>query len=253
MIEFLKLAKSSRVGGVNAMKIHSKLWLQKKEVRLSKTAFYEFLYLRPNQGDWLAFEQVFRYLSYGELVKLKPINTVIDAGANIGLSSVYFDSQLGKPDIYAIEPESGNFEQAKKNTAHLKNVTLEKRALWHSDGEVLEICNKETSGSLGFCVDSAKSETGIASITIPTILEANNWDFVDLLKIDIEGAEKQIFEGQNCDNWLSRVKILAIELHDFVTPGCSMPFFKALSRMSDIEFRLAGENLIIINHSICTK
>jgi hypothetical protein len=51
---------------------------------------------------------------------------------------------------------------------------------------------------------------------------------VDILKVDVEGAEYDIFSG--CD-WMDKVKLLAIELHDRDRPGCSDAVNAAAARL----------------------
>ena len=155
MLEFIKLAKNPRIGPRNAWKIKRDFLTKGSSVELSPTAYYDCLSLRPNSGDWIAFEQIFRYLCYGALEPLAPIRTVIDAGANIGLASVFFSKRLGNPQIVALEPEDNNFNQAVRNTRHLPNVEVVKAALWPQH-ETVNIRNLETSGSLGFQVTTVR-------------------------------------------------------------------------------------------------
>ena len=65
---------------------------------------------------------------------------------------------------------------------------------------------------------------------------------IDILKIDIEGAEKEIFESGNLD-WLSKIKILVIETHDITKPGCARAFFNALHGKFD-KLYIQGENIV---------
>ena len=64
-----------------------------------------------------------------------------------------------------------------------------------------------------------------------TSLIVNKIDYsireIDILKLDVEGAEKNIFSSNT--NWISKVQLLIIELHDEVVPGCSREFFSAIS------------------------
>ena len=69
-----------------------------------------------------------------------------------------------------------------------------------------------------------------------------------MLKIDIEGAEKELFADDNVQKWLPRVNVIAIELHDRMKHGCSYAFFKAISKHKWY-FSLRGENLIFIRES----
>ncbi len=88
---------------------------------------------------------------------------------------------------------------------------------------------------------------GITTLTIPEILDIEGWSTVDLLKIDIEGAEKELFEHPSHRDWQGRFRILVVELHDWLKPGCSMAFFRAIVSLKKVEMSLSGENMIIIN------
>lgn len=252
IIDFLKLAKNSRVRFRNAWNIRRNLMSKGQSVDLAPTPYYDSLSLRPNFADWIAFEQVFRYLCYGGLEKMGPFRTVIDAGANIGLSAVFFSKRLGAPQIVALEPEENNFKQAVYNTQTLPNVEVLGAALWPRQ-EPLYISNQETSGSLGFQVKTSTEAPGAAifkTVTIPEIMQKRGWQTLDLLKIDIEGAEKDLFEEPLHEEWLGRVRVLVIELHDWLRPGCSSAFFRAVAKLDNIEMSLSGENIIILNNNV---
>ena len=66
---------------------------------------------------------------------------------------------------------------------------------------------------------------------------------IDILKLDVEGAEKNIFSSNT--NWISKVQLLIIELHDEVVPGCSREFFSAISEY-DFEEHRKGENFFLL-------
>jgi hypothetical protein len=72
-------------------------------------------------------------------------------------------------------------------------------------------------------------------------------DRIDILKLDIEGAELEIFSGP-CE-WLSKVAILLIELHDRVAPGCSLTFYSALARYDFTEIK-RGLTYAFVNRAI---
>lgn len=251
VLDFLRSAKNPRIGLRNAWKIHFHLLLCKREVRLKPTDWYGEISLRPNAGDYIAFEQIFRNLSYGSLESLLPIRTVIDAGANIGLSSIFFSNRLKSPRIVAIEPESANYNQAIQNTQAYKNIKNLHRALWYEPA-AMNISNQETGDGIGFQVEIG-GVGDIRAVTIPEILEAEGWETVDLLKIDIEGSEKELFEKSRCKDWIHRVRVFVIELHDWLKPGASRAFFDAISVLEDIDLQISGENLVVINRKLCVN
>jgi len=69
---------------------------------------------------------------------------------------------------------------------------------------------------------------------------------IDLLKIDIEGAEKELF-STNYESWLPKTKVLYIELHDRYRKGTATSFFKAICQY-DFSIFLGRENLICIRN-----
>ncbi len=257
MVEFLKLAKNPRVGLANAWKLQVDLLRRHRTVDLGPTPYYDALRLRPNaNGDFEAFQNVFRYIGYGLTESLGPIRTVIDAGANIGLSSVYFSKRLNAPQIVAIEPEKENFELAVHNTRGCPNVRVLQAALWPKHEPVM-ITNRETSQSTqGFQIgtqgQTGTSSYAVRSVTVPEIMAQNGWSQVDLLKIDIEGGELELFSDPACAEWLPRVRILTTELHDNLRKGCSPAFYKAIAVLQDFEVRFAGENVVVINKALAS-
>jgi len=253
MIQFLKFCKNPRIGMINAIKLCFLLLFLKREVRLSETQWYKALNLRPNYSDWIAFDQIFIALSYGGLEKFKP-RRVIDAGANIGLSVAFFCSRLGCEEVVALEPESENFKLAKENTKQYPGVQILKGALWPRSVD-LHISNKDEAGSIGFQVSEVERGSHeipdiVRAYTIQDSMSEKGWDFVDMIKIDIEGAEYDLFHDENIKDWINRVRVIVIELHDWLKPGCSKAFFNALKFIPEYEMSLSGENIVIYNLSL---
>jgi len=208
--------------------------------------------LRSNTSDIKAFKQILWKNSYDISLPEKP-SIIIDAGANIGLASVYFSNKYPKAIIYAIEPESGNFKLLENNTQFYKNVVRYHNALSNKPNLQLQVIDNGHS-NWGFTTEEAKNveksfivET-VHTITIDEIVQENNIEIIDLLKIDIEGAEKELFES-NYQNWIPKTRCIVIELHDRLKPRSSHSFFKAISEYS-FSFSQKGENLIFMNQKI---
>ena len=70
---------------------------------------------------------------------------------------------------------------------------------------------------------------------------------IDILKIDIETSEKQLF-SENYSEWLPKVKVIIIELHDRMDAGCAKSFFTAINNCyTNYTYSTLGENVIITN------
>lgn len=82
---------------------------------------------------------------------------------------------------------------------------------------------------------------------IDSVLALSGHRNIDLLKLDVEGAEKEIF-SVNYENWLPYTKVIMIELHDRFKHGCSKAFFSAVAKY-DFSFSIRGENCILVNNA----
>jgi FkbM family methyltransferase len=203
--------------------------------------------LRSRTSDLPTFDQVFLGLEYNIDFTFQ-IERVIDAGGNIGLAAIYFANKYPNAKITSVEPEKDNFKMCVKNTKNYNNITPVQKALSNSNGEELYIKDSGL-GSWAFTTVSKREgipeSNKVLTINIEEILNQNNWDIVDIVKIDIEGAEKELFDS-NFERWIPRTKCIIIELHDRMKKGCSKSFFKTISQYN-FSCELRGENLILIN------
>ena len=165
---------------------------------------------------------------------------VLDLGANIGLATNLFRSQYPKSKIIAVEPDPDNFDLLMKNTAGLGNVTCIQAAI--CPRKMMIEMDREGKNSSGF--QTKESDGGsIEGMTIDSILEQEGVQRVGLLKLDIEGAEKELFEDGGKD-WIAKCDNIAVELHDRIKPGCGTAFFNAIDP-DEWDFEISGQmNLI---------
>ncbi|MEO7098021.1 MAG: FkbM family methyltransferase [Luteolibacter sp.] len=166
-----------------------------------------------------------------EITGLDQIRSIIDAGANIGLAAIYFSKRFPNAKITSIEPERSNFELLVKNTSHLPNVTAIRAALWPTRAQLSVVDSQSEKWGFQFVADTS-GEFDVEGITIHDLLG----DGVDLLKIDIEGGEKEVFMGD--PDWMNRVQYMLLEIH----PGCWKTVFTAFESI-EYECRISGENL----------
>jgi len=221
----------------------------KKAASLKFTFLREPVYFRNIKIDYNVFMQLFVHNEYGFKVPIKP-ETIFDFGANIGLASVLFANKYPSAKIWALEPEEKNYLQANKNLENYKNVTLLKGAIWNESTHI-DIIDDSVDVD-AFMTKKSESGSGkIRAYTIDEILELSGQPTIDLLKIDVEGAEKEVFES-NYENWIQRTKIIVIELHDEMKPGSSKAVFSAICKY-DFSFAMWGENVIFYNKKYINK
>jgi FkbM family methyltransferase len=200
--------------------------------------------LRRHTSDVAAFEQVFIEGEYDFKFQAGSPKYILDGGANIGCASVFFAQKFPQATVLAIEPERSNFAILQDNAGRFTNINAIRAAVWNSEGEV-EIENPRAD-NWAFRVQqrTAESLSAVPALTIPAIMRIAGTDWIDILKLDVEGAEKEIFDETSVQ-WLDRVGMIIIELHDWLKPGCSDALFTATKRLHWNQFR-AGENTVLI-------
>jgi FkbM family methyltransferase len=153
--------------------------------------------------------------------------TIVDAGANIGLASLYFAHRFPKAKIVALEVDQSNFDLLVRNTKAYANVTCLKKALWSKQAQ-LNILNP-TDEPWAFRVGEVANDDGtsIPALGVDDLLVEFESGRIDLLKMDIEGAEKEVFQNRT-DKWIDRIGVIAVELHDHIAPGASQSLNEAL-------------------------
>lgn len=215
--------------------------------KLSSARYSTTFHLRPGTSDFYTFDQVFIQDQYKLDYPVEP-RTIIDAGANIGLSSVYFSHRFPDAQVLAIEPDKANFAQLQQNCADYPRIKGLCAGVWSTDS-YLKIINTEATNNSFRVVETVPDNIGaIPAVCIATLMQQQNWPVIDLLKIDIEGSEKEIF-STNFDAWLPQVRMLLVEVHDKMQMGSSAAVFGATSRYN-FSFEMRHENLIFINQDL---
>ena len=185
------------------------------------------LYLRLGTSDIDVFNGIYKNDEYGWDFT-NPPRVIIDAGAYTGLSTSFFAMKYPNAKIIAIEPDESNFELLAMNTAAFSNVTIVRAALWAESGSVY--LTDPGLGAWGIRLqaehEATHSRQSTPSLTIEELARRYSLDRIDLLKIDIEGSEKEVFASSS--PWIDRVEAICLELHDRFKSGCSREFFKAI-------------------------
>jgi FkbM family methyltransferase len=190
-----------------------------KELNAHPSAIRHPVHLRLRTTDQEVYPEILLQGFYAYDLGFSP-KTIVDAGANIGMASIYFTHRYPEARVVAIEAEASNFALLAKNVRPYSSITPIHAALWSEDGEI-SVSQPDPStragGEYAFFTHEG-SGVKVRAITMPTLMKEMQIRSVDLLKVDIEGAEKEVFEA--C-NWMNAVRCLMIELHDRFKPGCS--------------------------------
>ena len=219
--------------------------------------YSHLILVRGGTSDVETFEKVFIREEYKhDSVGAK---FIIDLGSNVGYSALFFDRMYPGAQIYCVEPENSNFEILKKNTEHRPNIVPINAAVWSTKTQlVIKDTQSEKWATQVTPIDSdnivlfpSAENDFVDTITIPDILSMAKKEEIDILKIDIESAEKELFLS-GTEPWLGKVRVLVIELHDQLESGCSMAFYRAVS-LYDFDQFINGENIFLLRTSGAKK
>lgn len=166
------------------------------------------LTIRPTKPDVLVLWQTFGLRQCAVPLPTPP-RFILDAGANIGCTAVFLANAYPGARIVAVEPDAANAALAKKNCAPYSQVELVEGAVWPRP-VLLEIENPDGE-SWAFRMREKPRDGGGAGMQGLTIDELTKGAAIDLLKVDIEGGEEQLFTQDT--QWLGRVGAMLVELH----------------------------------------
>jgi len=221
------------------------------------------IHLRAGTSDFHAFCQIFALREYDfenfEDVRQSALvrqayeeelgaggtPLIIDAGGNIGLAALWFAHRFPQARIVSLEPEGGNFELLRQNTAAHPNIIPMRLALW-AERESMRLSNPDAE-PWAYQVGrgaAASAENAVEALGVSDILRQERRDRILIAKIDVEGAESEIFAKNT--GWIDGARLIIVELHDHLIPfqRTSRTFYRAISRI-DAEVVNMGENAFV--------
>ena len=202
---------SACLGLPQTMRYQMERILKRPEVRLQVRGMAHPIFLRPNQSDPLVFRQIF--LDHDSDIELDPApQCIIDGGANIGLASVLLANRYPNARIIAVEPDPENYRLACRNCAPYPHVRVICGGIWTKTA-LLKIENP-TAESWAFTVREAEASDidTFQGYTIRDLMAHAEMHTVDLLKLDVEGTEADLFSDPDTA-WIAQVRVLVIEIH----------------------------------------
>jgi FkbM family methyltransferase len=206
--------------------------------------FKRSIQLRQGTSDFSVFRQIAMNGEYDIDIPIQP-KIIIDAGANIGLASLYFHARFPLATIYSLEPDPGNYRALAEQTRNVSLIKPFPYALWGKTKKLALFAGGVDAWGIQVREAEADELSSVSGIDLSTFMIDQNIETIDLLKIDIEGAEVELFQGEY-SYWLPRTKVIIIELHETIRPGAEQIFYSAIQSIRH-KVQRSGENMVIFN------
>jgi FkbM family methyltransferase len=221
------------------------------------------VYFRPRSSDESIIEFIMRHqFDFDRLRRWNELQAflrqrsmrgerplIVDAGANIGTSSIWFSFNIEDSHVVAIEPDAGNFALLERNTKGL-SVTAVNAAISSTRG-FAEVSDPG-EGYVGY--RTQPSSTGnpgaVPRITIDDLYrQYADPHFPFIVKVDIEGGEADLFACNT--EWVKQTPLLIIELHDWLLlrSANSNSFLRCIAAL-DRDFVYYGEHVYSIANDL---
>ena len=195
-------------------------------------------------SDEYVFDEIFVRHEY-DLVSdlLENQKFILDLGANVGYASAFLASRYRDARIVAVEPDPRNFEACCRNLRpYGDRIRVLNGAVW-SHCSQLALSHELGEGMATQVITPlGESDADVTAWDIPALLRLAGTETADLVKIDIEGSELELFT-EGAGRWLPRVRNICIELHD---DRRREVFFEALTGF-DYELVEMGESTLCLN------
>lgn len=163
--------------------------------------------MRTYKGDISIFYEIFwiKVYAMSDGLSITP-KTIIDLGGHVGFTSIFYSLEYPNSNIYSVEASRENYNLLKENVSQFENIIPINKAIYPTDGEVL-------FDESGYSYNTKIGSEGkpIESISVNTLMKTYNLEKIDLIKIDIEGAEMDLLKANT--EWLEKTENIIIELH----------------------------------------
>jgi FkbM family methyltransferase len=181
---------------------------------------------------------------FNETYPIQPTNntlTIFDCGANIGMSTLYFKKMCPNALVSAFEPNPATYRYLQENihSNHLKDVTTYMIGLGGTPGETTLYTDEKLEASSGASItrhlESKDKKTSEVTITIKKLSDYIDKK-IDILKLDVEGAEGEVFDDLKRENKFALIENIYMEYH-YDGIHTTYPLSKILSTLEESGFK----------------
>ena len=195
-----------------------------KELNLHFTDVASFCYSKKEIFE----DQIYAFPSISQSPR------IIDCGANIGMSTIFFALKYPHAKIISFEPDPTTFKILQLNIDQINNsnIQLIHKAAWIAEDRLLFNPDGADGGKISLCKNENANSVEVDATDLRIFLQ----EPVDMLKMDIEGSEKTVIP--HCNDLLRNVKNLFIEYHGSYKDNDSLLNILNILRKTGFIFRL---------------
>jgi FkbM family methyltransferase len=193
-------------------------------------------------ADLAALYEVFVKKEY-EFETLSEVRVIVDLGANIGDTAVYFASMYPNARVYAIEADPAIFEVLKMNTLSVKNITPVFGAISSYTGSLDFFVNASSLSGSVFERNGTSKKVSVPCFSLKDFMNRQGVSMVDIIKFDIEGGEYEFFDSSMND--IQKSRLLIGEVHPDIAGRAGDDIVKKLNGFHVIKTPTHGERFII--------
>jgi FkbM family methyltransferase len=161
-------------------------------------------------------------------------NFIIDAGGYIGTAAIALSLMYPEATVVSLEPARSNYRLLLENTRGFGNIIPVNRAIAGATGP--GTLRDRRTGEWGYTIVPKPVDQPLAAavetvecVTIRELMNLYGKRGIDILKLDIEGAEADVLD--HSEDWVRDVSVIIAELHDRIQPGCEAAFDRATQGM----------------------
>lgn len=172
--------------------------------------------INNTEPTFINYNEFFCERIYDKYITGKTFKTVVDIGANIGLWSEYVNESSNVETIYMVEPNTVALSVMKRSFSDLSKFIICPIAISNIDGKLEFFVDSENS-TISSMMESHRTNKlntsyYVESLKFDTFLKSNNLNYIDLVKIDIEGAEYDLIDSMTIREF-EKIGNILLEYH----------------------------------------
>ena len=173
----------------------------------------EPLFLRCGESDIEVLLEVYLERECALPAGVPTPRVILDGGANVGYTARWLAIEYSEALVLAVEPDPASAAMARRNTESFgERVRVVESALWNEDGHVRLVNPGDPSWSHRFETAREGEAGALPCRSIGSLLDSEGVGAADVVKLDVEGAERGIF-GDGDLGWMDSISVLIVETH----------------------------------------